>query len=222
MSSFRVISRKDRLKLGIFVVIIIHIGFFYGFWHVYAKQIGDMFYEMDIYAAKAAEGLTFYEAVPSEACVNVLNEQAPKPGMPIAPELPADATVADKATGNKEISNKEVSNKTAPKDVATKAAPKEVKLAPPLYYASAPKCKSVASVPAGAEKLGADGFVGLELNIDKNGMVKRGEISRSSGFADLDQVALTQVTENLSFKPCQKEGVSVGCKQIIKYRWKTE
>jgi TonB family protein len=208
MSSFRVISKKDRLKLGIIVVIIIHIGMFYGFWRVHAKQIGDKFYEMDIYAATAAEGLTFYEAVPSDDCVNVLNEQAPKPGMPIAPESPADAK-ADKAS--------------APKDVAaTKAAAKEVELTPPLYYATAPRCKSVASVPVGAEKLGADGFVGLELNIDKEGVVKHGEVSRSSGFADLDQAALTQVKENLSFKPCQKDGSSVGCKQIIKFRWKTE
>lgn len=205
MSSFRVISRKDRLKLGIVIVVIIHIGMFYGFWRVKAKQIGDSFYEMDIYAAKAAQGLTFYEAVPSEECVNVLNEQAPKPGTPIAPEKPADAKAgADQQTAK------------------AKTAAKEVQLSPPLYYATAPRCKAVASVPTGAERLGADGFVGLELNIDKEGMVKHGEVSRSSGFEDLDQAALHQVKENLSFKPCQKDGVSVGCKQIIKYRWKTE
>jgi TonB family protein len=101
------------------------------------------------------------------------------------------------------------------------AAPAEVKLAPSLYYASAPRCKSVAAIPAGAEKLGADGFVGLELNINQAGVVQRGEIHRSSGFADLDAAALKQVTENLTFKPCQKGTVIVGCKQYIKFRWKT-
>lgn len=208
MSSFKVMSTKNRLKLGIAVVVIIHIGMFYGFWRVHAKQIGDKVYEMDIYAAPAAQGLTFYEAIPSADCVKVLNEQAPKPGMPIVEESAAGSVEADAA---KNSSNKK----------AAKTPPEEVKLAPSLYYASSPTCKNVATVPAGAEKLGADGFVGLELNIDKDGVVKRGEISRSSGFAELDNAALKQATENLSFKPCQKGDAAVGCKQIIKYRWKT-
>ncbi len=211
MSSFKVMSTKSRLKLGIIVVVIIHIGMFYGFWRVKAGQIGNKVYDMDIYAAKAAEGLTFYEAVPTEECVKVLNEQAPKPGMPIVVEPPAETKVGESA-------------KTAvdKREVAAKAAPKDVQLAPALYYASAPRCKGVATIPANAEKLGAEGFVGLELNIDKDGTVKHGEVSRSSGFADLDDAALKQVKENLSFKPCQKGDVSVGCKQIIKYRWKTQ
>ncbi|MFO1390369.1 energy transducer TonB [Cellvibrio sp.] len=211
MSSFKVMSTKSRLKLGIAVVVIIHIGMFYGFWRVHAKQIGDKVYEMDIYAAPAAQGLTFYEAIPTADCVKVLNEQAPKLGMPIVEEPAADSTGTDTA---KNSSNK--------KDGTTKTQPKEVKLAPSLYYASSPTCKSIATVPAGAEKLGADGFVGLELNIDKDGVVKRGEISRSSGFAELDDAALKQATENLSFKPCHKGDAAVGCKQIIKYRWKIQ
>jgi|GEM_PF-607304 len=105
--------------------------------------------------------------------------------------------------------------------IETKVAPEEVKLAPSLYYASAPRCKGVAAIPAGAEKLGAEGFVGLELSINKAGVVQRGEIHRSSGFEDLDAAALKQVKENLTFKPCQKGSVIVGCKQYIKFRWKT-
>ncbi|GGY65095.1 hypothetical protein GCM10011613_06170 [Cellvibrio zantedeschiae] len=199
MSSFRVIDKKTRLKLGIVVVIIIHIGMFYGFWRVHAKQIGNKVYEMDIYAAKAAEGLAFYEATASEECVKVLNEQAPKPGMPVYVEPLAGAKKVE----------------------ANKAKPKEVKLDPSLFYASSPRCTASIAIPAGAERLGAEGFVGLELNIDKAGLVKYGEISRSSGFADLDEAALKQVKENLTFKPCQKGDAIVGCKQIIKYRWKT-
>jgi TonB family protein len=101
-----------------------------------------------------------------------------------------------------------------------KTPPAEVKLDPSLFYATAPRCKGVAAIPAGAEKLGADGFVGLELNINQAGAVQRSEIHRSSGFADLDAAALKQVTENLTFKPCQKGTVIVSCKQYIKFRWK--
>jgi TonB family protein len=108
-----------------------------------------------------------------------------------------------------------------PQKIEPKAAPEEVKLAPSLYYASAPRCKAVAAIPAGADRLGADGFVGLELNINSAGVVVRDEINRSSGFADLDEAALKQVKETFTFKPCQKGSVIVGCKQYIKFRWKT-
>lgn len=215
MSSFRVLDKKSRLKLGIIVVIIIHIGMFYGFWRVHAKQIGNKVYEMDIYAAKAAEGLAFYEALPTEECVNVLNEQAPRQGIKL--KVPQDeqsqAVDATKADEAKEKS-------APPVDLA--AITKEGSMETPLHYATSPRCKGVVSAPVGAEKLGADGFVGLELNIDTNGSIKHGEVSRSSGFAELDEAALTQVKNNLTFKPCEKDGATVGCKQYIKYRWKLQ
>lgn len=204
MSSFRVMSKKSRLKLGIVVVVIIHIGMFYGFWRVHAKQIGDKVYEMDIYAAKAAEGLAFYEALPTSDCVNVKNEQAPKPGMPIVaipdPKAPAP--------------------KQQTKTDKTKT-PADVKREPSLYYATSPHCNAAVAAPVGAEQLGADGFVGLELNINTTGTVQYGEVHRSSGFAELDNAALKQVKENWTFKPCQKGDAIVGCKQYIKFRWKT-
>jgi len=220
MSSFSVVSKKTRLRLGITVVIIIHIGFFYGFWHVKAGRVTNEVVELDIYAAKAAEGLAFYEATASDECVKVLNEQAPKPGMPTYVEPPANANANAEGTATEpKPGDASTEPKAAPETIAE--APKEIKLDPSLYYASAPRCKGVAAIPAGAEKLGADGFVGLELNIDKAGVVKYGEINRSSGFADLDAAALKQVKENLTFKPCQKGDVLVGCKQFIKFRWKT-
>lgn len=215
MSSFRVMSTKSRLKLGIVVVVIIHIGMFYGFWRVKAGQIGNKVYDMEIYKAASVAGVTFYEAVPSEECVKVLHEQAPRPGMPIV-EVP----VAPATTGETAKNSAEPKADTPKPDAAAK--PKEIKLGPSLYFASAPRCKSIASAPAGAERLGADGFVGVELTIDKEGQVKYGDVSYSSGFTDLDEAAVKQVTENLQFTPCQKNGASVGCKQTIKYRWKIQ
>jgi TonB family protein len=234
MSAFNVMSKKSRFKFGVSVVIIIHLCFFIGFWHVKARRLTAEFVNVDIYKPVAAEGLSMYEAQPNEECVKVINEQAPKPGMPIvdinAPlkedvMAAAAAEAAQKlAEGGAGAAAPTAAPATLDADTSTtdvNAAPAEVKLAPSLYYASAPRCKSVAATPAGAEKLGADGFVGLELNINQAGVVQRGEIHRSSGFADLDAAALKQVTENLTFKPCQKGTVIVGCKQYIKFRWKT-
>jgi len=205
MSSFSVISKKNRFKIGVIVVIIIHIGMFYGFWRVKARQIGDKFVSVDIYAAKAAEGLAFYEVLPGEDCVKVVNEQAPRPGMPVYVEPPE---------------GEKVPHKTTAKTKAEAVAPADIKLEPSLFYASSPHCKTAVVIPEGAEKLGTDGFVGLELNINKDGNVQRAEIDRTSGFQELDAAALKQVTENFTFKPCQKGDLIVGCKQYIKLRWK--
>jgi len=237
MSSFSVMSKKNRFKFGVTVVIIIHVCFFIGFWHVKARRLTAEFVNVDIYAPTAATGLAMYEALANEECVNVVNEQAPTLGMPLvdtSAPLKEDVLAAqqaaaaakesagagtDAAIPNNESPNAEAIAGAPAADVD--AAPTEVKLAPSLYYASAPRCKGVVATPAGADKLGVDGFVGLELNINKAGVVQRGEIHRSSGFEDLDTAALKQVTENLTFKPCQKGSEIVGCKQYIKFRWKT-
>jgi TonB family protein len=238
MSAFNVMSKKSRFRFGVAVVIIIHIGFFIGFWHVKAKRLTAEFVTVDIYSPTAAVGLAMYEALPNEECVKVVNEQAPRPGMPVYVEPPEDSKETDAAkkeaketTGTKETTQdaaKDTAAETAGTDAKAvavtpevKAPPVEVKLEPSLFYASAPRCKGVAATPAGAEKLGAEGFVGLELNINQAGVVERGEINRSSGFEDLDTAALKQVQENLTFKPCQKGTVIVGCKQFIKFRWQT-
>jgi TonB family protein len=233
MSAFNVMSKKSRFKFGVAVVVIIHIGFFIGFWHVKAKRLTAEFVNVDIYAPTAVTGLAMYEALANEACVKVVNEQAPTLGMPLvdinaplkeevlaAQQAAAAAEAAQKPAGTGTDTANPNSNPAAVAPAAdVNTVPAEVKLAPSLYYASAPRCKSIAVIPAGAEKLGADGFVGLELTINKTGAVQRAEINRSSGFADLDTAALTQVQNNLTFKPCQKGSVIVGCKQFIKYRW---
>lgn len=224
MSAFNVMSKKSRFKFGIAVVVIIHICFFIGFWHVKAKRLTAEFVNVDIYAPTAATGLAMYEALPNEECVKVVNEQAPRPGMPVYVEPPEGSKEADAAKDGAQETAAETAGADAKAATTTpdvKTPPAEVKLEPSLFFASAPRCKGVAAIPTGAEKLGAEGFVGLELNINQAGVVQRGEIHRSSGFADLDAAALKQVTENLTFKPCQKGTVIVGCKQFIKFRWKT-
>lgn len=89
----------------------------------------------------------------------------------------------------------------------------------PLVQASAPKCKGVGSIPAGYDKLGKDGFVTLMLTLDKEGKIERGEVEKSSGFSDLDELAVKQVAETWSLEPCKKLDKAVACKQKIKFRW---
>jgi TonB family protein len=217
-------SKKNRFKFGLAVVVVIHICFFIGFWHVKAKRLTAEFVNVDIYAPTAAVGLALYEALPNEECVKIVNEQASRPGMPVyvePPEVSKETADAKEATKNSAAETSGTDAKVAADAQSVKTPPAEAKLEPSLFYASAPRCKGVAAIPAGAEKLGADGFVGLELNINQAGVVQRGEIHRSSGFKELDAAALKQVKENLTFKPCQKGTVIVGCKQYIKFRWKT-
>lgn len=89
----------------------------------------------------------------------------------------------------------------------------------PLVQASAPKCKGLFSIPADYAKLGKDGFVTLMLTVDKTGKIERGEVEKSSGFTDLDDLAVKQVAENWSLEPCKKLDKAVACKQKIKFRW---
>ena len=77
-------------------------------------------------------------------------------------------------------------------------------------------------MPEGVEKLGVEGFVTLQLNLAANGKVERGEIEKSSGFAELDSAALQQVTHAWRFEPCKKAGVAVACKQRIRFRWEVK
>jgi TonB family protein len=92
----------------------------------------------------------------------------------------------------------------------------------PLISASAPKCKAASAFPADYKKLDKNGFVLLVLNINKAGNIEHGEVEKTSGFPELDEAALKQVTETWSFEPCKKAGTAVACRQTIKFKWKIE
>jgi len=209
MSSFSVISKKDRLKLGILIVVIIHIGFFYGFWRVKAGQIGNKVVELDIYGDTTTGGFSYYEAMPDGNCLDVVSEQVPKPALKM--EDPAKALAAS-------ASNTSTASVSSAASSQQAIEPFEPQL--PIQPARSPKCKKPSSLPDGYKKLGVNGFVGLEINIDKNGNVTRGEIDRTSGFPDLDEAALKQVVETWTFEPCKKGDQAIVCKQLVKFRWK--
>lgn len=212
MSSFSVISKKNRLRLGVVIVVIIHIGFFYGFWHVKAGRVTNEVVELDIYGDTTTNGFSYYEALPDANCLNVLNEQK------MTPALAMRQSSASVSTSNASSS---LASALATSSSSSSVEP-EVPFTPqlPISHAHSPKCKVATSLPDGYKKLGVNGFVGLEINIDKAGKVLRGDIDRTSGFPDLDQAALKQVIENWTFQPCKKGDEIVACKQYIKFRWK--
>ena len=206
MSSFSVISKKSRLKLGIGVVIFIHICFFYGFWHVKAGRIGNKVVELDIYGNTTTDGFSYYEALPDTNCLDVVHEQLAKPALQMKSSTASTASTASN------VANASASSASSSEEPFTPQLP--------IQPARSPKCKKPTPLPDGYKKLGASGFVGLEINIDKAGKVVRGEIDRSSGFQDLDSAALKQVVETWAFEPCKKGDEVVACKQFIKFRWK--
>lgn len=203
MSSISVISKKNRFRLGVAVVVIIHIGFFYGFWHVKAGRVTNEVVELDIYGNTTTDGLGYYEALPDANCLNVLNEQTATP--PLAMQQSSTST----------SSAQPLSSASSSQESFVPFTPQST-----IHHAHSPKCKTPMSLPDGYKKLGANGFVGLEINIDQAGRVLRGDIDRTSGFPDLDQAALKQVIETWIFQPCKKGDEVVACKQYIKFRWK--
>jgi len=211
MSSFSVVSKKNRLRLGVAVVVIIHIGFFYGFWHVKAGQIGNKVVELDIYGNTTTDGLGYYEALPDANCLSVLNEQAPTPPLQMRQSSAATSTETSAAVSSVPAT----SSASSSQESFVPFTPQST-----VHHAHSPKCKAPTPLPDGYKKLGINGFVGLEINIDKTGRVLRGDIDRTSGFADLDQAALKQVIETWTFQPCKNGDEVVACKQYIKFRWK--
>lgn len=211
MSSYSVISKKNRLRLGVAVVVIIHIGFFYGFWHVKAGRVTNEVVELDIYGNTTTDGLGYYEALPDANCLNVLNEQAATP--PLTMQQSSTSTSPTSASTS---SAPAISSALSSQESFVPFTPQLI-----IHHAHSPKCKVPTPLPDGYKKLGANGFVGLEINIDKSGKVLRGEIDRTSGFPDLDQAALKQVIETWTFQPCKKGDQVVACKQYVKFRWNT-
>lgn len=194
-SQFQVISKKNRIRFGVAAVIIANAAIIYGFWQLKAgKPRFDREVAIDLYTDGGADGLAFYEMLPDEKCFNVLNEQATK-------AMPKYTLATSGKSGAKSSLSAEL-------------------LEIPLIHASAPKCAKPGAIPAGAEKLGEKGFVGLQININETGKVTRAELDRSSGFPELDEAAVGQLTENINFEPCKKGDAAVACKQYIKFRWK--
>lgn len=200
--SFLLVSRKTRFITGIATVAVILSLFIIGYIIQKPRNYGPKLIRTDIYKDKGTDSLAFYEALPDDKCVSVINEK-------IVEGSETKAESGEKNNGEKKAGEQNTNNATDP-------------LYAPLVSASAPKCKAASVFPADYKKLDKNGFVLLVLNINKAGEIEHGEVEKTSGFPDLDEAALKQVTETWSFEPCKKAGNAVACRQTIKFRWKNE
>lgn len=77
--------------------------------------------------------------------------------------------------------------------------------------------------PSLARKLGEQGQVQLRLTISPQGVVTAAEVVRTSGFADLDQAAVSWVLANWKYKPAMQAGSPVAstANAIVVFNLKT-
>lgn len=109
-------------------------------------------------------------------------------------------------------------------DIAPDASPPpvggEIKTSPTVIAPPAPATPDTAAAAIGgthttppypslARKLGEQGQVQLRLTISPQGVVTAAEVVKTSGFADLDQAAVSWVLANWKYKPATQAGSPV-------------
>ncbi|MGA2764005.1 MAG: TonB family protein [Spirochaetia bacterium] len=76
-----------------------------------------------------------------------------------------------------------------------------------------------AAYPTSAKRLGQEGLVKIQADVDTSGAVVASRVTRSSGFASLDNAALDAV-KNARFLPALKNGRTVEASIIIPIRFR--
>ena len=76
-----------------------------------------------------------------------------------------------------------------------------------------------AAYPSSAKRLGQEGLVKIQADIDRSGAVVDSKVTRSSGFASLDNAALDAV-KSTRFLPALKNGRAVEASIIIPVRFR--
>lgn len=213
--SFSILKKSTRRSIGVCASLIVTGVIVFGFLSTYQETKNKAVPKVNlvqtaIYADKNARVPVLYEAVPTEQCIQQLTTDAQQTlssgaVMSSASFAASSESVVSSTTSSKASSKK---NQQAPEPV--------------LVNASSPRCLTQTPAPEGYEQLGAEGAVTLSLNLAETGRIERGEVEKSSGFADLDAAALKQVTETWQFEPCKKADKAVACKQFIRFRWQVK
>ncbi len=208
--SFSITKKNARRAIGLLTALCITGIMTLGFLQSYQRSKQSLVHKVDlvevaIFADKPAAEAILYEAVPTEECIK---------------QLTSEVLAVASSTSAVQFSSSSFASSIATASLSSteKLLPPE----PPLIPANSPKCIARAITPVGYEQLGAKGFVELTLNLAKTGRVERGEIEKSSGFAELDSAALKQVTDSWQFEPCKKQNIIVACKQHVRFRWEVK
>jgi TonB family protein len=247
MSFFNTKKNKSRtigIVFAIFITGFMTLGFLQSYQQTKLRQVKKVdLVQVAIFADnKPVAEPILYEVVPTEECIkqrtfypshsnltlasvtSSISQQTSSAALRVIAVEPAASAVTASSLSNAHaaaIAMNPASHASAAKIAAASPGLQKKPAAPEplLVPAKAPKCIARAITPVGYEKLGAEGFIGLALNLAKTGRIERGEIEISSGFPELDTAALKQVTEGWQFEPCKKQNKIVACKQHIRFRW---
>lgn len=216
--SFTIVKKSTRRVVGIITALILTSILMYAFLDSYAKTKRQQvprtdLVELNIVADKpAGVEAILYEAVPDAECIKKITYGS---------HLSSSSTTSNQSAASMADNTVAVSSVSHSKS-STDSAIKQASGEPTLVKASSPKCLKQIAAPGGHERLLQEGFIGLELNIARDGRVERGDINVSSGFDDLDAAALKHVVESWQFEPCKKAQQSVACKTRIRFRWQVK
>jgi TonB family protein len=227
--SFSITKKNTRRAIGIVSALcitgIMTFGFLQSYQQAKQRQVHQVnLVEVTIFADKPAADAILYEVVPTEECIKQLTADTSL-AIPVGEKSLSliTSSVSSQASSTPLQAIASTTGKAkAAINVKTPAPVAIKRISPPeprLIFAKSPKCVARSTTPMGYEKLGAEGYVGLELNLAKTGRVERGEVEKSSGFTELDAAALLQVKNTWQFEPCTKAGKVVGCKHRIRFRW---
>lgn len=214
--SFSILTKRTRRSVGIAAALAFTGIIIYGFLSTYQQTKNDAVPKVNlvqaaIYGSDRTEVVPLlYEAVAGEQCIQQLT-------FAVSSSSAAASSVAVETIAASSIVQSSDRAKKSNKSSQPALEPLVPEL--PLISASSPKCLQQTAAPEGYEKLGAEGAVVLALNLAASGRIERGEIEKSSGFADLDAAALKQVQESWQFEPCKQADKAVACRQYIRFRW---
>lgn len=220
--SFSIVTKRTRRSVGIASALLATGIIIYGFLSTYQQTKNDAVPKVNlvqaaIYGSDRTEVVPLlYEAVAGEPCIQQLT-------FAVASSAAASSSVAVSSVAAESVASSSVaqssqrfkkSNKSSSQSSLEPLVPE-----PPLVNASSPVCLQQTQAPEGHEKLGAEGSVELALNLAASGRIERGEVEKSSGFAELDAAALKQVQDTWQFEPCKQADKAVACRQYIRFRW---
>ncbi len=207
-------TQRNLISLpGLLLVLVFHGALFYGLWQQRLipppEQMATLF--VDFIAAPMPETTKKTKPEPPPAKLQPIKKPQPKPEQPRlvtkAPVLPKEETVAPPPEPELDL-KPEIDMMPEP-EVATRPAQMQtgpVTLSSELSV-SCPKLNAPAYPPI-SRRMGEEGKLVLRVELDEEGLVDTAEIINSSGYARLDEAAMTAV-KSWQCKPPLRDGQSV-------------
>lgn len=132
---------------------------------------------------------------------------APAP-VPVAVADPTPAPAAPSGSAAPQPVPPPIAAPVAVAEVAPPAPPPKVRVELPMVDADYTQNEEAFRPPPASVRLGEFGVVVLKVTVGANGFVSHAEVSKSSGFARLDNAAL-QGAKKVKFRPATRDGAPI-------------